>query len=175
MSVGGSGRSFKYYKPEGVGTINYISAIGDNVILISEGGYYGRILEYNTETNQVIHRVTNEWRIPGKVSVVQAGGDTKYIVKCLSSKMRWVVNIYNKDWNLISTIDIFADALTVTHGGKLLIAHNNRIHEYSQEGRFIRRQLDEYKFYNIQDMTYSGGCLWVLESMPTCIKIFQLS
>ena len=58
MSLDGSDCNIKC-NPRGVGGINYISAIGDNVILISEGGWNGRILECNTETNQVIKRVTD--------------------------------------------------------------------------------------------------------------------
>ena len=177
ISLDGSGSNTEY-KPEGVGRIDYISARGDNVILMSEGGWNGRISEYNTETNQVIHRVTNVWWYPGKVSVVQAGGDTKYVVKCYQGvSSKWVGNIYNRDWNLISTTDIDPDVLTVTPGGKLLLVHDNRIHEYSQEGRLIRELLDKYKFNNIRDITYSGGCLWVLEKNPKVtsgiIKIFQ--
>ena len=179
MSLDGSGCNIEY-KPEGVRTINYISATGDNVILISEGGLYGRILEYNI-TNKVIHTVKQSW-FPGKVRVVQAGHDGKYIVKYykyLSDKLEHVVNIYNRDWNLISTIDNNPDVLTVTPGGKLLIVRNNRIHEYSQEGRLIRGLLDKYKFNEIQDITYSCGCLWVLEKNPDVtsgiIKIFHSS
>ena len=178
MSLDGSGCNTEY-KPEGVRTIDYISAIGDNVILISEGGFPYRIIEYNTETNQIILRV-KKLSLPGKVSVVQAGHVGKYVVKYykyLSDKFIPVVNIYNKDWNLISIIDNNPDVLTVTPGGKLLNVHNNRIHEYSQDGRLIRRLLDEYKFNEIQDITYSGGCLWVLEKNPDVtsdiIKIFH--
>ena len=173
MSLDGSGCNIEY-KPEGVRTISYISAIGDNVILISGCEWDCRILEYNTETNQVIQRVSNTLCL-GKVSVVQASDYTKYmyIVTCILSNL--VVNIYNRHWNLISTIDMFPYALTVTPGGKLLLVRDNRIYEYSQDGRLIRELLDKYKFHNIKDMTYSGGCLWVLESKPHCIKIFQLS
>ena len=171
MSLDGSGGSIKY-KPEGVRTINYISAVGDNVILISEYQWNGRILEYNTETNQFIERVTDVW-LPGRVNVAHAGYDNKYIVKCnqpFSDESR--VNIYNRDWNLISTIDGYAVALTVTPGGKLLLACNNRIHEYSQDRRLIRELSDKYKFNNIQDITCDAGCLWMLEGNPCCIKIF---
>ena len=56
------------------------------------------------------------------------------------------VSIYNKDWNQISTININPDVLTVTPGGKLLTIHNNRIHEYSQDGTFIKGLLDKYRF-----------------------------
>ena len=172
MSLDGSDGSIKY-KPEGVITINYISAIGDNVILISDGGmvgWDGNILEYNTETNQVIQRVGVIWE-PGKVSVVQAGQYTKYIARCIKS-YKWVLSIYNIDWNQISTIDQYPDALTVTPGGKLLLVCDNRIHEYNQDGRLIRKLLNEYKFNKIRDITWSGRCLWVLESDPHSIKIF---
>ena len=173
MSLDGSGGSIKY-KPEGVGIIRCISAIGANVILITESGLPGRILEYNTETNQVIERVSDVL-MTGKVSVVQAGHGTKYVVKCeqyMSGSFVPVVNIYNSDWNLISTIDNNNEALTVTPGGKLLLVCQNRIHDYSQDGRFIRELLDKYKFNNIQDMTYFGRDLWVLEREPHCIIIF---
>ena len=172
MSLDGSDGSIKY-RPEGVRTISYISAVGDSVILISEYHWDGRILEYNTETNKVTQRVTDVW-YPGKVSVVQVGHDTKYIVECynpLSGARR--VNIYNRAWNLISTIDINNDVLTVTPGGKLLLVYDNRFHEYSQDGRYIKELLDKYKFKNIQDITWSGGCLWVLEKNPYSIKIFM--
>ena len=171
MSLDVFGGSIKY-KPEGVGRIDYISAIGDNDILISEGGYPFTILEYNTETNKVLQRVS-DIGYPGKVNVVQAGHHTEYIVKWynpLSGASR--VKIYNRDWNQISTIDINPDALTVTPGGKLLIVYNNRIHEYSQEGRLIRELLHRYKFNKIRDITWSGGCLWVLERDPHSLKIF---
>ena len=162
------------YKPEGIGTIRYKTGTGDNVILISEGLLNGTISEYNTETNKVIQRVTGKWWLPGYVSVVQAGGDTKYVVEFVQK-----YNIYNRDWNLISTIDNNPGVLTVTPGGKLLLVHDNRIHEYSQEGRLIRELLDKYKFKNIQDIAYSGGCLWVLEKNPDVtsgiIKIFHSS
>ena len=178
MSLDGSGCNTEY-KPEGVRTIHYISARGDNVILISEGMLYGRILEYNTETNKVIQRVTGVC-FPGKVSVIQAGADTKYVFKhCKPSSDRKRVNIYNRDWNLLCTIDIYADVLTVTPGGKLLLVNDNRIHEYSQDGRLIRELLDKYKFNNIRGTTYSGGYLWVLEKNPdvtsSIIKIFHSS
>ena len=163
------------YKPEGVRRIDNISASGDNVILITESGYQGRILEYNTWTNKVIHKVT-DINLPGKVSVLQDGHHTKYIVRGVQGR-KWLVNIYNKDWNLISTIDNNPDVLTVTPGGKLLLVHDNRIHEYSHDGRLTRELLDKYKFYNIRDITYSGGCLWVLEKNPDVtsgiIKIFH--
>ena len=171
MLLRGYGCDVKH-KPGGVRTIGHISGSGDNVILISEGQWDGRILEYNTETNQFIERVTDVW-FPGRVNVAHAGYDTKYIVKCnqpFSDESR--VNIYNRDWNLISTIDKNADVLTVTPGGKLLIVYKNRIHEYSQDGTFIKGLLDKYKFKNIQDITWSGGCLWVLEANPCCIKVF---
>ena len=58
MSLDGFGRSTRC-KPERVETIDYMSAIADNVILLSEYELNGRILEYNTETNQVIVRVTD--------------------------------------------------------------------------------------------------------------------
>ena len=168
MSLDGSGGSIKY-KPGGVILTDYISAIGDNVILISESVGNGIILEYNTETNKVIRRVS--WNT-GRASVVQAGHYTKYIVQCYKpSRGLWVVNIYNTDWNLISTIDKNSDALTVTPGGKLLIVYDKRIHEYSQDGRLISQLLDEYQFKNIRDITWSGGCLWVLQVNPYCIKI----
>ena len=172
MSFDGFGRS-THCKPERVETINYISAIGDNVILITEGWLPGRISEYNTETNKVIKIVSGIWN-PGKVSVVQDGRDTKYIVKDYQFDLEeWEVNIYNRTWTQISSIDTHTDALTVTPGGNLLLVCQNRILEYSQEGRFIRDLLDKYKFNNIRDITYSGECLWVLESEPHCIKIFN--
>ena len=172
MSLDGSVRSL-ICKPKGVRTITFMSAIGDNVILITESGCNGRILEYNTETNQVIQRVS-DLRLPEKVRVVQANYGTKYIVKCYKHMPGLLaVNIYNIAWNLVSTMNINTDVLTVTPDGKLLIGYNNRIHEYSQDGNLIRRLLDEYKFKDIQDITYSGGCLWVLERGPHCIKIFK--
>ena len=163
----GSDYSMKY-KPGGVGTIGCISAIGDNVILISEDEWDGRILEYNTETNQVIERVSGI-RSPEKVNVIQDGHHT--IVKCIQS-YKYVVNIYNRDWNQICTINMSADALTVTPGGKLLLVYKNRIHEYSQDGRLIRKLLYKYKLKNIRAITWSGRCLWVLERDPHSIKIF---
>ena len=169
ISLDGSDRSIKY-KPGEVGRINYLSAIGDNVILISESALLdGSILEYNTETNKVIERVGVIWE-PGKVNVVKDGHDTKYIVK-FSCESR--VNIYNRAWNLISIIVINPDVLTVTPGGKLLIVYDKRIHEYSQDGRLIRELLDKHKFNKIQDITWSGRYLFVLEKNPYSIKIFM--
>ena len=174
MSLDGLGCNIKY-KPERVEKIDYMSAIGDNVILISQGGSNGRILEYNIETKEAIKRVDGLMCL-GKVSLVQAGHHTEYIVKYLyvssADRLKWGATVYNQEWNLISTIDIDADVLTVTPGGKLILVYNNRIHEYSQKGRFIRELLDKYKFTNIQDITFSGGCIWVLEGNPWCIKIF---
>ena len=163
MSLDGTS-CYLEYKPEGATAIHYISAIGDNVILITESMLPGRILEYNTETNQVIERVT-DLLFPGKVGVIQAGGDTKYIVKCFKpNKENELLDIYNRTWGLISTIDICPDGLTVTPRGKLLIIYDDKIHECSQDGRFIL--LHKCKFNNIQDITYSGGFLWVLEKNP---------
>ena len=85
----------------------------------------------------------------------------------------WKVNIYNRTWTKISTIDTYTKALSVTPGGKLLLVCQNRIHEYSQEGRLVGRMLDKYKFNKIQDITYSSECLWVLEQQPHSIKIFN--
>ena len=79
ISLDGSDGSIKY-KPEGVRTIYYISAIGDNVILITEKGYHGRILEHNIESNKFIERVS-DIRLTGNIYVVQAGHHTKYIVE----------------------------------------------------------------------------------------------
>ena len=176
MSLDGSECNIKC-KPWGVGTINYISAIGDNVILISEsrleGWWDGRILEYELETNKVIERVSGDIWNPEKVIVVQAGHHTKYIVKWYNPLAgERIVNIYDRAWNLISTIDQYPDVLTVTPGGKLLIVNDNRIHEYSQDGTFIKGLLDKYRFERIQDITWSGGCLWMLEENPYSIKIF---
>ena len=168
MSLDGSDGSIKY-KPEGVRTIDYISAIGDNVILISESGWGGRILEYNTQTNQVIQRALGI-RSPEKVNVIQDGHHT--IVKCILS-YKYVVKIYNRAWNLISTIDKNPEVLTVTPGGKLLLVNDNRIHEYSQEGRLFRELLDKHKFTKIQDITWSDRYFWVLENDPCCLKIFM--
>ena len=171
MSLDGSDGSIKY-RHGGVQAINYILTTGDNVILLSESGWDGKISEYNTETNHAVKRVTDVWN-PRKIGVLQDGHHTKYIVKWFSpfsGEMR--VKIYNRAWNLISTIDRYSDALTVTPGGKLLLAYNNRIHEYSQDGRLIKGLLDEYKFNKIRDITWSGGCYWVLEVNPSCIKIF---
>ena len=170
MSLDGSDYNIEY-KPEGAGTIDYISAVGDSVILISEYQWDGRILEYNTETKQVIERVSGIG-YPGKVSVLQAGHHTKYIVKCYPNPGLWAINIYNIVWNLISTIDGYANVVTVTPGGKLLLVYNNRMHEYSQDGRLIRKLLNEYKFNEIRDITWSGGCLWVWEVNPCCIEVF---
>ena len=168
------------YNHSRVRTTDYISAIGDNVILlITEGQTYndGKILEYNTQTNQVMER--DRYMSPTKVCVVQAGHHTKYIVKCLirttvnwAKTTKWVVKIYNRAWNRSSTIDKNAEALTVTPDGKLLIVNDSRILEYSQDGTLIRELLDKYKFNKIQDITWSGGCLWVQEVNPCCIKIF---
>ena len=170
MSLNGSDCNIEY-KAKGVGTINNITATGENVVLISNV-LNGTILEYNTETNKVIQRVTSLW-LPGKVRVVQAGPDTKYIVKYFQK-----YNIYNKDWNLISEIDNNSEALTVTPGGKLLIAYSNRIYEYSHDGSFVRDLL-VYRFNETGDITYSGGFLWVLEKRPYVIsgiiKIFHSS
>ena len=171
-SIDGSDGSIKYKPGRGI-RIDSISAIGDNVILISNGGLAGldgRILDYDIETNKVIQRLSGIG-YPEKISVVQAGHHTKYIVKWynLLSGER-IVKIYNKDWNQISTININPDVLTVTPGGKLLLVNDNKIHEYSQDGTFIKGLLDKYKFKNIQDITWSGQCLWVLEA--SCIKIF---
>ena len=173
MSLDGSDGSIKY-KPEGGRTIDYISAIGDNVILISGGVGDGRISEYNTETNQVIERVGGiQVGYPGKVSVVQAGQHTKYIVKWYNQfSCERIVKICDRAWNLISTIDQYPAVLTVTPGGKLLLVYDKRIHEYSQDGTYIRELLDEYQFKNIHDITWSGGCLLVLERNPDSIKIF---
>ena len=175
ISLDGSDGSIKC-KPGGVGTIRYISAIGDNVILISDGGFtkwYDRILQYNTETNNVRSiKSVRGIRLPGKVSVLQAGHYTKYIVKCELDEFECGVKIYNRDWNLISTIEIDPEALTVTPGGNLLVVCKNRILEFSQEGTYIRGLLDKHKFNQIQDITWSGRCLWVWEVDPCCIKIF---
>ena len=178
ISLDGSDGSIKD-KPEGVRIIDYISAIGDNVILISDCSMYGSILEYNRESNHFIQRVTDVWN-PGKVSVIQDGHHTKYIVNCFirrtknwAKTTKWVVNIYNRAWNLISTIDINTEALTVTPGGKLLLVNDNRIHEYSQDGRLIRKLLNEYKFNKIRDITWSGRYLFMLEKNPYSIKIFM--
>ena len=175
MSLDGSNHSITY-KPEGIRETVYISAIGDNVILISGGGLTGydyRISEYNTETNQVIERVGGIIWHPGKVSVVKHGDDNKYIVKCKLQRMfKSVVKFYNRNWSLICTIDIGPDVLTVTPGGKLLLVNDNRILEYNQDGTFIKRLLDKYKFKGVQDITCDGGCLWVCEVNPFCIKMF---
>ena len=120
----------------------------------------------------MIKRVGNIWN-PGKVSVVQDGHDTKYIVKCCQAmSYLWLVKIYNKAWNLISTININPDALTVTPGGNLLLVYDNRIYEYNQDGTFIKGLLDKYKFNGIELITYVGGCLWALERFPYSFKIF---
>ena len=90
--------------------------------------------------------------MPGKVSG-QAGHDTKYIVKWynpLSGER--IVKIYDREWNLISTMNIYTDVLTETPGGKLLLAYNNRFYEYSQDERLIRELLDKYQFKTIQDI-----------------------
>ena len=89
MLLDGSACNIKY-NPWEI-EIDYLFAIKYNVILISEGGRDDRILEYNTETNQVIQRVSGKG-YPGKVSVLQAGYDTKYIVKCYQPKSDlWLV------------------------------------------------------------------------------------
>ena len=174
ISIDGSGCNINY-TPWGVRTIGDLSAVEDNVILISEDGQDGRILEYNTETYHVIERVSGT-AYPGKVSVLQDGQHTKYIVTSLSTSTscsKWVVNIYNREWNLISTTNSYHDVLRVTPGGTLLFVYGNKIHEYSQDGSFIRELLDKYRFERIHDITWSGGCLWVLERYPCCIKIFM--
>ena len=86
MSLDASGCNIEY-KPGAV-RIGYISAIGDNAILISGGVGDGRILEYNTETNKVIERVSGSIWNPGKVSVVQDGHHTKYIVKWYTRQVK---------------------------------------------------------------------------------------
>ena len=175
MSLDGSDSSMKY-RPEGVKEIDHMSVVGDNVILISEveWSHCGRILQYHRGTNQIMERVTGI-AYPGKVSVVQDGQHTKYIVKC--SKSAWLysgrqVNIYNRTWNLISTIDINTHLLTVTPGGKLLLVNYNKIQEYNQDGTFIKGLLDKYRFKNIRDITCDGGYVCVFQSDPYSIKIF---
>ena len=58
MSLDGSNDSITC-KPKGIREIVYISAIGDNVILVTDRRYNGRISEYNTEKNMVTNRVTD--------------------------------------------------------------------------------------------------------------------
>ena len=140
MSLDGSNDSITC-KPKGIREIVHISAIGENVILITDRRYNGRISEYNTEKNMVTNRVTNVW-YPGKVSVIQDGVDTKYIFKCYNPMSHeWVLNKYNRTWNMISTMDKNPDVLLVTPGGKLFIVYKNKIHEHLQDGTFIREQL----------------------------------
>ena len=167
ISLDGSVVSAKC-QPIGVRKIRYISAIGDNVTLISEGGYVGRILEYNIESKQVTPRVT-DINNAGKVRKLNRAEDTKYIVKCFN--FGWRVNVFNRSWNLISTIDIDPNGLTVTPGGKLFFSDRRRIHYCSQYRSLIREISGKYHLCFIQDITYSVKCLWVLERDPHCIKI----
>ena len=167
MPLRGSGYITKY-KPKRV-DIGYISAAEDNVILISESAINSRILEYNTDTNRVTQQVT-ESRIPGKVSVCKTSADTKYIVKMADG---WRTNVYNKNWNLIFTIDKYPDGLTVSPDGSLFLAHDNKIYEYTHEGHFIREMVKDQQFHQIKDIILSGGYLWVLEKHPCCIKIYK--
>ena len=162
MSLNGSGRTINY-EPKGI-YINYLSVIEDSVMLISG---VGQISEYNSETNQIIERVTDILEA-GKVCVERAGADSKFIVPCGK-----IVHIFNKSWDQLSTIDLDYDVLTVTPSRKLLVVHENRVHEYSQDGRLIRELLDRYKFDVIEDITYDGRCLWMLEGEPPAIKIFK--
>ena len=134
MSLDGFNDSITY-NPEGIREIVYISTIGDNVILITDRRYNGRISEYNMEKNMVTKRVTNGW-YPGKVSVIQDGVDTKYILKC---------------YNPISHKN--PDVIIVTPGGKLFIVYKKRFHEHLQDGTFIRELLDKYQFKNVHDIT----------------------
>ena len=55
----------------------------------------------------------------------------------------WVLNKYNRTWNMISTMDKNPDVLIVTPGGKLFIVYKNKIHEHPQDGTFIRELLDK--------------------------------
>ena len=162
MSLNGSGRII-IYEPKGI-YINHLSVFEDSVMLISG---VGQISEYNTETNQIRERVTDILEA-GKVCVVRAGADSKFIVPCGK-----LVHIFNQSWNQLSRIDLDYDVLTVTPSSKLLVVLENRVHEYSQDGRMIRRLLDRYKFDVIEDITYDGWCLWMLEGEPPVIKIFK--
>ena len=167
MPLDGCGYSEKY-KPEGV-NIGYISAIEDNVILISEVAIDSRIIEYNTDTNHVTQRI-QESQMPGKVGVYKKNADTKYIVKMADG---WRTNVYNKNWNLIFSIDKYPDGLTVSPDGSLFLAHDNKIYEYTHEGHFMREMFKDQQFHQIKDITLSGGYLWVLEKHPCCIKIYK--
>ena len=188
MSLDDSGCNIEY-KPERVGTIRYITAIGDNVILISGGEWNGTISEYNTETNKVIQRVTGI-KSPGKVIVAQTFFDQKYIIQCHKSynhvmtnqcTRTCILNIYNSDWCLISTLAMCSDLLTVTPAGKLLTVYNNRFHENSQDGKQPRELTGNYQLNHVKDIScvdvqhHCRACyLCILEIHPHCIKIFQL-
>ena len=185
MSLDGSGCTMSW-EPQGLKSIKHISAIRDNVILISEEGKNGRILEYDMEAKSITQRVSDIW-VAGNIGVVQSDTDTKYIVGCYMYQGldKYIpdieTKIYNKSWNLISTLDKNPginkmgdlQGLTVTHGGKVLIACGNTIHEYGLNGSYVKKMLDKDKLNHIQDITYSGGYLWVLEKDPFCIKIFK--
>ena len=58
MSQDESGSS-KNYKPGGIGEITYISAIEASVLISDMPN--GKTLEYNTEANQITHRVSDVW------------------------------------------------------------------------------------------------------------------
>ena len=176
LPLDGTGSSAKY-RP-GV-NIDYIHVSGDNFILICDWGNFG-LLEYNIMSKQVkyIEKVEcgGMW-YPEKVSVVHAGDNTKHIVTGYWGCDIYVVNIYDKTWNVICSIHSGMDivyGLTVTSDSKLLIAYGTRIHEYSLNGSFIRDITDKKVFHSIADISYSGQYLWVLERCPNGIKIFTL-
>ena len=75
MSLSGANCNTNY-KPDRVRKIDYISAIGDNVVLITESGWDGRILEYNTtiEINTTGLSVTPA----GKLLLVETNATHEY-------------------------------------------------------------------------------------------------
>ena len=174
--------------------IVHITAHGKNSVLISEAS---KIQEYNTETKQVIQKVS-DIDSPGKICVVNSDQGMRYIVSKTSGIFKRSVKIYDRLWKPLHSIVGWMwepRGLTVTPSNRLLVAdyYEHRINEYTIDGHKVKplyhptqHHHQHHHHHHLHlfgsspssifkspcDIAYCSPYMWVLKDNPHSIQMY---
>ena len=166
----------KTYKPKGI-TTDYITAIGDDNLLISEHNEPGRIVQYRAGAEKISVKVSNISN-PMKVHVACTQHGAKYLINWGEREsMTANVSIYNHEWKPITTIDLLDSpmVLTVTSEKVLIANHTTKaVYVYDMDGMYNSDII--CPIGKPSSMIYKEPYLTVLEENPSyCLKMFNLN
>ena len=171
---------------------DYITAIGENTLLVTISKDKGGIVEYNLDTHVCRTRLS-DIKQPGKVCVAMDGDKMKFIVRCLKPKdnipsnnpvYKVCIKIYDDNWKEETTIETpnqwDPQGLTVASSHEQII-----VTDRSKACLFAYRLLNgEYHgnaLYMPNRITLNGSLdvvyhyprVWVLET-DKCLSLFKV-